>query len=131
MYRIEKERDLYENELGNLKKLNEQAPPQASSLGEQKEEAPEAEPTELEELKAQLEQEKARYADLQRERDRKVKTIRLHDELYTKLENQKTIVEKERDSWEDLYKQQNTEKGELQSSLMVERDKANDCHRRF
>ena len=57
MYRIEKERDLYEKELGDLKKSNEKAPPQASSLGEQKEEAPVAGPAELEELKAQLEQE--------------------------------------------------------------------------
>ena len=69
MYRIEKERDQYEKELGDLKRLNEQAPPQASSLGEKKEEAPVVEPTELEGLKAQLEQEKTRSADLRRSRD--------------------------------------------------------------
>ena len=52
MYRIEKERDLYEKELGDLKKSDKQAPPLASSLGERKEEAPVAEPAEVEKLKA-------------------------------------------------------------------------------
>ena len=131
MYRIEKERDLYENELGNLKKLNEQAPPQASSLGEQKEEAPAAEPTELEELKAQLVQEKARNADLRRDKDLKANEIGILKKLIEVEELKTNRAEATRDGWKDLNKRLETEKEELKSSLMVEKDKANDCHRRF
>jgi polyhydroxyalkanoate synthesis regulator phasin len=41
------------------------------------------------------------------------------------------MVEKERDGWEEVCKQKGEDVKKLQTSLVVEKDKASDCHRRF